>query len=186
MIPANITILPLWATCVPWNAIVPVPICAAFRFPPLPTARCSKASRHGSEERAGAGRRKKPTVRFTAAGRLPATRSFRKHISSRNCKNAERRSRPRLRCCACMGTALRRSPHGTISTRGVCAGCSRVCIPPICGSAEMGRRRQNEGSAHKDAPRATAPAAEGRQQRAHRPRRAVHSDLTGHVHPGAK
>lgn len=30
MILANITILPLWATCVPWNAIVPMPICAAF------------------------------------------------------------------------------------------------------------------------------------------------------------
>lgn len=68
-------------------------------------------------------------------------------------QNAERRSRPRLRCCACTGTALRRSPRGTSSIRGVYAGCSKVCIPPICGSAEMGRRRKNEGSAHKDAPR---------------------------------
>ena len=186
MILANITILPLWATCALWNAIVPMPICAAFRSPPSLTARCSKALCRGSAERAGAGRQRKPTVRFAAAGRTFVTRSFRKHISSRSCKNAERRSRLRLRCCACMGTALRRSPRGTISTRGVYAGCSKVCIPPICGSAEMGRRRQNEGSAHKDAPRAAAPAAEGRQQRAHRPRRAVYSDLTGHVHPGAK
>ena len=167
MILANITILPLWATCVPWNAIVPMPTCAAFRFPPLPTVRCSRASCHGSAERAGADRRRKPTVRFTAAERPSVTRSFRKHISFRSCKNAERRSRPCLRCCVCMGTALRRSPRGTISTRGVCAECSKVCIPPICGSVEMGRRRQNEGSAHKDAPRASAPAIKGRQQRAH-------------------
>ena len=186
MILANITILPLWATCALWSAIAPTPICAAFRSLPLPTARCSRALRHGNEERAGSGRRRKPTVRFTAAGRLSAMRSCPKHISSRSCKGAERRSRPRLRCCACTGTALRRSPRGTISTRGVCAECSKVCIPPICGSVEMGRRRQNEGSAHKDAPRASAPAAESRQQRAHRPRRAVHSDLTGHVHPDAK
>ena len=186
MILANITILPLWATCALWNAIVPMPICAAFRSPPSLTARCSKALCRGSAERAGAGRQRKPTARFTAAERPSATQNCPKHISSRSCKNAEHRSRPRLRCCACMGTALRRSPRGTISTRGVCAGCSKVCIPPICGSAEMGRRRQNEGSAHKDAPRAAAPAAEGRQQRAHRPRRAVYSDLAGHVHPGAK
>ena len=186
MILANITILPLWATCVPWNAIVPMPICAAFRFPPSLTARCSRALRHGNEERAGSGRRRKPTVRFTAAGRLSAMRSCPKHISSRSCKGAERRSRPRLRCCACTGTALRRSPRSTSWTRDVCAGCSRVCIPPICGSIGTGRRRKNEGSAHKDAPRAAAPAIKGRQQRAHRPRRAVHSDLAGHVHPGAK
>ena len=186
MILANITILPLWATCVPWNAIVPMPICAAFRFPPSLTARCSRASCHGSAERAGAGRRRKPTVRFTAAGRPSVTRSFRKHISSRSCKNAERRSRSRLRCCACMGTALRRSPRGTSSTRDVYAGCSKACIPPICGSVGTERRRQNEGSAHKDAPRAAAPAIKGRQQRAHRPRGAVNSDLAGHIHSGAK
>ena len=84
------------------------------------------------------------------------------------------------------GTALRRSPRGTSCTRGVCAGCSKACIPPICGSVGTERRRNNEGSAHKDAPRASAPAIKGRQQRAHRPRRAVHSDLAGHVHPGAK
>ena len=186
MILANITILPLWATCVPWNAIVPMPICAAFRSPPSLTARCSKALCRGSAERAGAGRQRKPTVRFAAAGRTFVTRSFRKHISSRSCKNAEHRSRLRLRCCVCMGTALRRSPRGTSSTRGVYAGCSKVCIPPICGSAEMGRRRQNEGSAHKDAPRASAPTIKDRQQRAHRPRRAVYSDLAGHIHSGAK
>ena len=69
MILANITILPLWATCVPWNAIVPMPICAAFRSPPSLTARCSKALCRGSAERAGAGRQRKPTVRFAAAGR---------------------------------------------------------------------------------------------------------------------
>ena len=119
MILANITILPSWATCAPWNAIVPMPICAAFRSLPSPTARCSRASCHGSAERAGAGRRRKPTVRFAAAGRLSAMRSCPKHISSRSCKNAERRSRLRLRCCACMGTALWRSPRDTISTRGV-------------------------------------------------------------------
>ena len=51
MILANITILPLWATCVPWNAIVPMPICAAFRFPPLPTARCSIVSWKRGESR---------------------------------------------------------------------------------------------------------------------------------------
>ena len=50
MILANITILPLWATCVPWNAIVPTPICAAFRSPPSLTARCSKALCRGSAE----------------------------------------------------------------------------------------------------------------------------------------
>lgn len=186
MILANITILPSWATCAPWNAIVPMPICAAFRSLPLPTARCSRASCHGSAERVGADKRRKPTVRFAAAGRLSVTRSFRKHISFRSCKNAEHRSRLRLRCCVCMGTALRRSPRGTSSTRGVYAGCSKVCIPPICGSAEMGRRRQNEGSAHKDAPRASAPTIKDRQQRAHRPRRAVYSDLAGHIHSGAK
>ena len=186
MILANITILPSWATCAPWNAIVPMPICAAFRSLPSPTARCSRASCHGSAGRVGADRRRKPTVRFAAAGRPSVTRSFRKHFSFRSCKNAERRSRPRLRCCACTGTALRRSPRSTSWTRGVCAGCSKVCIPPICGSMGTGRRRKNEGSAHKDAPRAAAPAAESRQQRAHRPRRAVHSDLAGHVHPGAK
>ena len=186
MILANITILPLWATCVPWNAIVPMPICAAFRSLPSPTARCSRASCHGSAERAGADRRRKPTVHFTAAGRTFVTRSFRKHISSRSCKNAERRSRLRLRCCACMGTALRRSPRGTSSTRGVCAECSKVCIPPICGSVGTERRRQNEGSAHKDAPRTTAQTAEGWQQRAHRPRGPVYSDLAGHIHSGAK
>lgn len=32
MILANITILPLWATCALWNAIVPMPICAVFSF----------------------------------------------------------------------------------------------------------------------------------------------------------
>ena len=186
MIPATTTIWLLWATCALWSDIALMPICAAFRSLPSPTARCSRASCHGSAERADADRRRKPTVRFTAAERPSVTRSFRKHFSFRSCKNAERRSRPRLRCCVCMGTALRRSPRGTISTRGVCAGCSKVCIPPICGSAEMGRRRQNEGSAHKDAPRAAAPAAESRQQRAHRPRRAVYSDLASHVHPGAK
>ena len=169
MIPANITILPSWATCAPWNAIVPMPICAAFRSLPSPTARCSRASCHGSVGRVGADRRRKPTVRFTAAGRLSAMRSCPKHISSRSCKGAEHRSKLRLRCCVCMGTTLRRSPRGTISTRGVYAGCSKVCIPPICGSAEMGRRRQNEGSAHKDAPRASASATEGWQQCAHRP-----------------
>ena len=142
MILANITILPLWATCVPWNAIVPMPICAAFRSLPSPTARCSRALRHGNEERAGAGRRRKPTVRFTAAERPSATQNCQKHISSRSCKNAEHRSRPRLRCCVCMGTALRRSPRGTSWTRGVCAGCSRVCIPPICGSVGTERRRK--------------------------------------------
>ena len=186
MILANITIWPSWATCAPWNAIVPMPICAAFRSLPSPTARCSRASCHGSAERTGADRRRKPTVRFTAAGRLSAMQNFRKHISSRSCKGAERRSRPRLRCCACMGAALRKSPRGTSSIRGVYAGCSKVCIPPICGSVGTERRRNNEGSAHKDAPRASAPATEGRQQRAHRPRRAVYSDLAGHVYPGAK
>ena len=130
MILANITILPLWATCALWSAIAPTPICAAFRSPPSLTARCSKALCRGSAERAGAGRQRKPTVRFAAAGRTFVTRSFRKHISSRSCKNAERRSRPRLRCCACMGTALRRSPRGTSSTRDVYAGCSKACIPP--------------------------------------------------------
>ena len=186
MIPANITIWPSWVTCALWSAIAPMPICAAFRSPPSPTARCSRALRHGSVGRVGAGRRRKPTVRFAAAERPSVTRSFRKHFSFRSCKNAERRSRLRLRCCACMGAALRRSPRGTSSIRGVCAECSKVCIPPICGSVEMGRRRQNEGSAHKDAPRASAPAAESRQQRAHRPRRAVYSDLAGHIHSGAK
>lgn len=167
MILANITILPSWATCALWSAIAPMPICAAFRSLPSPTARCSRASCHGSAERAGAGRRRKPTVRFAAAERPSVTRSFRKHISFRSCKNAERRSRLRLRCCVCMGTALRRSPRGTSWTRGVCAECSRVFIPPICGSVEMGRRRKNEGSAHKDAPRASASATEGWQQCAH-------------------
>ena len=186
MILANITILPLWATCALWSAIAPTPICAAFRSPPSLTARCSKALCRGSAERAGAGRQRKPTVRFAAAGRTFVTRSFRKHISSRSCKNAERRSRLRLLCCACTGTALRRSPRSTSWTRGVCAECSKVCIPPICGSVGTGRRRKNEGSAHKDAPRAAAQTTEGRQQRAHRPRRAVYSDLAGHVHPGAK
>ena len=42
MILANITILPLWATCALWNAIVPMPICAAFRSPPSLTARCGR------------------------------------------------------------------------------------------------------------------------------------------------
>lgn len=167
MIPATTTIWPSWATCAPWSAIAPMPICAAFRSPPSLTARCSRASCHGSAERAGAGRRRKPTVRFTAAGKPSVTRSFRKHISFRSCKNAERRSRPRLRCCACMGTALQRSPHGISSTRGVYAGCSRAGIPPICGSVGTERRRQNEGSAHEDAPRTAAPAIKGRQQRAH-------------------
>ena len=169
MIPAITTIWPSWVTCALWSGIAPMPICAAFRSLPSPTARCSRASCHGSAERAGAGRRRKPTVRFTAAGRLSVTRSFRKHISSRSCKNAERRSRLRLLCCACTGTALRRSPRSTSWTRGVCAECSKVCIPPICGSVGTGRRRKNEGSAHKDAPRALAPAAESRQQRAYRP-----------------
>lgn len=186
MIPATTTIWPLWVICALWSGIAPTPICAAFRSPPSPTARCSRASCHGSAERAGADRRRKPTVHFAAAERPSVTRSFQKHISSRSCKNAEHRSRPRLRCCACMGTALRRSPHGTSSTRGVCDGCSKVCIPPICGSVGTERRRQNEGSAHKDAPRAAAQTTEGRQQRAHRPRRPVHSDFAGHVHSGAK
>lgn len=57
-------------------------------------------------------------------------------------QNAEHRSRLRLRCCVCMGTALRRSPRGTSSTRGVCAEFSKVCIPPICGSMGTGRRRK--------------------------------------------
>lgn len=142
MILANITILPLWATCALWSAIAPTPICAAFRSPPSLTARCSKALCRGSAERAGAGRQRKPTVRFAAAGRTFVTRSFRKHISSRSCKNAERRSRLRLLCCACTGTALRRSPRSTSWTRGVCAECSKVCIPPICGSVGTGRRRK--------------------------------------------
>ena len=50
MILANITILPLWATCALWNAIAPTPICAAFRSPPSLTARCSKALCRGSAE----------------------------------------------------------------------------------------------------------------------------------------
>ena len=186
MIPANTTIWPLWATCALWRGIAPTPICAAFRSLPLPTVRCSRALRQGNAERVGADRRRKPIVRFTAAGKPSAMRSCPKHISSRSCKGAERRSRPRLRCCACTGTALRRSPRGTSWTRGVYAGCSKVCIPPICGSVGTERRRNDEGSAHKDAPRASAPASESRQQRAHRPRRAVYSDLAGHVHPGAK
>ena len=82
--------------------------------------------------------------------------------------------------------ALWKLPRGTSSTRAASADCSRACIPPICGFGKVRRRRKNEGSAHKDAPRASAPAAESRQQCAHRSRRAVHSDLTGHVHPGAK
>lgn len=49
-----------------------------------------------------------------------------------------------------------------------------------------GKEAKNEGSAHKDAPRAAAQTTEGRQQRAHRPRRAVYSDLAGHIHSGAK
>lgn len=57
-------------------------------------------------------------------------------------QNAERRSRLRLLCCACTGTALRRSPRSTSWTRGVCAECSKVCIPPICGSVGTGRRRK--------------------------------------------
>lgn len=81
MILANITILPLWATCALWSAIAPTPICAAFRSPPSLTARCSKALCRGSAERACAGRQRKPTVRFAAAGRTFVTRSFRKHIS---------------------------------------------------------------------------------------------------------
>ena len=162
MILANITILPSWAICALWSAIAPTPICAAFRSPPSLTARCSRASCHGSAERAGADKRRKPTVRFAAAERPSATQNCQKHISSRSCKNAEHRSRPRLRCCVCMGTALRRSPRGTSWTRGVCAGCSKVCIPPICGSVGTERRRKNEGSAHKDAPRASAPAIKGR------------------------
>ena len=142
MILANITILPSWATCAPWNAIVPMPICAAFRSLPSPTARCSRASCHGSAERVGADKRRKPTVRFAAAERPSVTRSFRKHFSFRSCKNAEHRSRLRLRCCVCMGTALRRSPRGTSSTRGVCAEFSKVCIPPICGS--MGTEKMKD------------------------------------------
>ena len=82
--------------------------------------------------------------------------------------------------------ALWKLPRGTNLIRAASADCSRACIPPICGFGKVRRRRKNEGSAHKDAPRASAPAAESRQQCAHRSRRAVHSDLTGHVHPGAK
>ena len=153
MIPATTTIWPSWATCAPWSAIAPMPICAAFRSPPSLTARCSRASCHGSAERAGAGRRRKPTVRFTAAGKPSVTRSFRKHISFRSCKNAERHSRPRLRCCACMGTALQRSPcgkqghAGAIRCLSACASFSKrgahpqargylcaVCTPHAAGT----------------------------------------------------
>ena len=56
MIPANTTIWPLWATCALWRGIAPTPICAAFRSLPLPTARCSRASCHGSVGRVGADR----------------------------------------------------------------------------------------------------------------------------------
>ena len=172
MILANITILPLWATCVPWNAIVPMPICAAFRFPPSLTARCSRASCRGSAERAGAGRQRKPTGALCGRREnvCDAELSEAYFFSElQKCGTPQQAAFALLRLHGYSIAEI--AARYNLDPRRALAGCSKVCIPPICGSVGTERRRQNEGSAHKDAPRASAPTIKDRQQRAHRPRK---------------
>ena len=88
-----------------------------------------------------------------------AMRSLRKHISSRSCKNVERRSRLHLPCCGCMGYSIVEiAARYKLDPRRVRRLLKSLYSAHLRFRMGTGRRRKNEGSTHKDAPRAAAPA----------------------------